>query len=152
MMEGTEQNEVAQAGLAASGAFFDVVHLAGVRWDVAARERTMPVAGDDRTAKCSADQAGWGAGVQRQADRGELIPGQPGAQERGQPAGAGENVSGMPEQGLVQPGQCRWVQRSARVRMAGGPGAAGWPGVRAAAVFSAGAVAVTAVLTAAVVA
>lgn len=50
VVEGAQQDQVGELGLAAGGLRFQVVDLAGGGWGVAAREGAVPVAGDDRAA------------------------------------------------------------------------------------------------------
>ena len=56
---------------------------------------------------------------------GDLVPGEAGAQERGQPARPGQKVGGVAEQGLVQPGQ---RGRGWRLRGVAGAGGAEFGG------------------------
>ena len=63
MVEGAEQDQVGQGGVAAFGPGFEVVDLAGGGPLVAAGEGAVPVAGDDGAAQVRRDGGGGGAGV-----------------------------------------------------------------------------------------
>src|SRR5262245_55014961 len=92
VVEAAQEDAVPGAGVAAVGLVRGVVDFAGGGGLVAAaRPAAVPVAHDDGVPDAGRD-GGAGADVQRQAGPGEPGAELPAAQERRQPAGAGEQV------------------------------------------------------------
>ena len=101
VVEGAEQDAVAEAGVAAVGFVLDVVDLAGGGGLVAAAgPAAVPVAQDDRVADGGGDGVGV-ADVQRQAGPGQAGAELVGPQEGGQAAGAGQQVGDLADDGLL---------------------------------------------------
>ena len=115
VVEGAEQDQVGQLGFAALGLRPDVVDLAGGGWGVAAGEGAVLVAGHDGAAQEGVIMLAGVPASSGRLTRGELVAGEAGAQERGQPVRAGQDGGGVPQQGVVQPGQHGWMQRRLRV-------------------------------------
>src|SRR5215831_4551286 len=103
VVELAQQHAVAGAGVAAVFLVGEVVHIAPGGGAAAARPGAAPVAEQDGAADVRRDAVGV-ADVQREAGG---VPGgfqQPGAQDRGQPGGAGDQVDGEPGDGVPQRG------------------------------------------------
>src|SRR5215831_11456969 len=136
VVELAQQHAVADAGLAAVLLVPQVVHVAIDGGPAAARPGAAPVAQQHRAADVGGDAVGV-ADVQRQAGG---VPGgfqQAGAQDRGQPGGAGDQVDGEPGHRVPQ----RGVRLGGQRRGPLAPCAAGVPVAPGAnvAVFAAGA-------------
>jgi hypothetical protein len=102
MVEGAEQDAVFHRGRAAVGLVPGVVHLAGAGGlGAAAGPLAVPVPQQHRVPDPRRDRLGV-ADVQRQARPVEAGPELPATQERGQPAGAGEQVGGLPGDRLFE--------------------------------------------------
>ena len=112
----TQQDTVPGAGLAAVLLVLDMVHIARRRGLAAPAGPPALAVPQDH---CVADARGDGLGVpdvQRKARPAEADAELPAAQERGQPAGAGQQVHGLADDRLLQGLQARVVPGRARPR------------------------------------
>src|SRR5208282_6518877 len=102
MVEPTKQDAVLDAGLAAVLLVLDVVDLAGTGGLVApAGPLAVAIPQDDRVADPGRDGLGV-ADVQRQARATQPGAELPAAQERRQPAGAGQEIHRFADDGLLE--------------------------------------------------
>src|SRR6185437_6549764 len=126
MVEGAEQQEVFEPGLAAAGAEDQMVHVAsGGGLVTASRPGAVLIAEDDGAAQVGRDVLGL-ADVQGKALGGPGGAGQAGAQVGGEAAGAGHGVGGQGQQGAAQLRGLLAGQRGGRGAGAAAAGAAAW--------------------------
>jgi hypothetical protein len=102
VVEEAVQGAAVHAGRAAVGQVGDMVHIAGRGGLVAAAGPPAVLVPQDHRAADRGRDLGGVADVQRQRRAGQPGAEQPGAQERGQPAGAGDQVDGRADDGVPE--------------------------------------------------